>query len=74
MHHDRRVPAERVTDPLLELLVAGVRRLLVGGDRVDVVGADQRGNPDMALTRPFQQLQHDVAGAVAPTMVDHPIE
>ena len=28
----------------------------------------------MALTRPFQQLQHDVAGTVATAVLDHPVE
>ena len=28
----------------------------------------------MALTRPFQQLQHDIAGTVATTVLDHPVE
>jgi hypothetical protein len=40
LQHDRhRVPADEVREPLLEHEVPGVRRLLRGGDRVDVGGA-----------------------------------
>ena len=74
VHGDRGIPAEQPADLPFQVLVTWIDRLLVGRNRVDVVGADQRGNTDMTFTCPLQQLQHDVAGAVAPTMIDHPIE
>ena len=71
---DGGVPAEQAADLAFQVLVPRVGRFLVRRDGVDVVGAGQRGNPDVAFTRPFQQFQHDVAGTVAATVLDHPVE
>ncbi|SKZ82667.1 Uncharacterised protein [Mycobacteroides abscessus subsp. abscessus] len=41
VNHDRGVPAEEVTEPTFDVLVAGEPRLTLGGNRVDVVGRRQ---------------------------------
>ena len=72
--HDRGVPADERADPALDLLVAGEPRLALGRDRVDVVGAAQRGHADLLLAGPLEQPQHDVAGALAAALVDQRVE
>ena len=42
------VPADDATDPALELFVAGEKRLLVGGNRVDVIGGHHGRQADLA--------------------------
>ena len=72
--HDRRVPADDLADPLLERLVAGEGGLALRRDRVDVVGAAQARDADVALGRPAQQRQHQVAGPVVAGVVDDVVE
>ena len=72
--HDRGVPAQPAAVLALDVLVAGEPRLLLGADRVDVVGRRQRRDPDLHLARPLQQLQHDVARPGASGGVDDPVE
>src|SRR5205823_11760413 len=58
-------------DPPLDVLVAGEPRLALGRDRVDVVGAPQRGHPDLSLPGPLDQLEHQVARSrLAPFVQD----
>ena len=49
VHRDRGVPADEAAVGSLGVLVAGEPRLTVGRDGVDVVGAGQRGDADVAL-------------------------
>ncbi len=65
VHHDRGVPPDVGADAPLDVLVAGEPRLALGRDRVDVVGAAQARDADLALAGPLEQAQHEVAGAVA---------
>jgi hypothetical protein len=74
VHHDRRVPAGQPTELALQVDVAGVPRLTLGGDRVDVVGGGQRRQPEVLVAGPFEQPQHDVAGPVATVRVDHHVD
>ncbi len=73
-HHRDRVPADQAPDPALELLVAGEVRLLLGADRVDVARAREAGQPDVALPRPLEQLEHQESGPVLALLVHHLIE
>ena len=71
---DGGVPAQEGADPALDVLVAGEPRLALGRDRVDVVGAAQRGHADVLLAGPLEQAQHHVARAAAAPVVDHRVE
>jgi hypothetical protein len=74
VHHDRCVPAHEATELALEVHVAGVPRLLLGRDGVDVVGRGQRRQPQVLVTSAFEEPQHDVAGPVATVPVDHSVK
>ena len=74
VHHHGGVPAQQSPHLTLERLVAGVLRLLVGGDGVHVVSAGQRGDADLLLARTLEQLQHHVAGTVTTAGLDDPVE
>ena len=63
-HHDRRVPADVGADPPLDVLVAGEPWLALGRDRVDVVGAAQRGHADLPLAGALEQLEHEEPSAL----------
>ncbi len=73
-HHDGGVPAQERTDPALGLLVTWEPRLALRRNRVDVVGAAQRGDADVLLAGPLQQAQHHVARPAAAALVDHRVE
>jgi hypothetical protein len=72
--HHGGVPPDERPDAALDLLVAGEPGLALRGDGVDVVGAPQRGDPDLLLTGSLQQAQHDVARPVATAAVEHRVE
>ena len=74
VHRHRRVPPDPAPVGALGLLVAREPRLPVGGDGVDVVGAGQRGHPDVALAGALQHAQHQVAGALLAGGVEHGVE
>jgi hypothetical protein len=73
-HHDRGVPADVGPDAALDVLVPGEPGFAFRRDRVDVVGAAQRGNPDLSLTRPLEQLEHQVPSPLAATQLDDGVE
>ncbi len=68
--HHGRVPAGRVEDLALDLLVAGEEGLVLGRDGVDVVRAAHLGHGDTLLAGALDQAEHQVAGALAPPLVD----
>ena len=72
--HRHRVPADRGADAALELLVAGEPLLVLGRDRVDVVGRDHRRHADALLTRPLHEARQEIAGAGPAPFVDHRVE
>ena len=72
--HHGRVPAGRVEDLALDLLVAGEERLVLGGDGVDVVRAAHLGHGHALLAGPLDQPQHQVAGAFPAPLVDGGVE
>ena len=72
--HDGGVPADEGPDAALDVLVAGEPRLPLGRDGVDVVGAAQRGDADLALAGALEQLQHHVAGPVLALLVEQGVE
>lgn len=72
--HHRGVPAGRVEDLALDLLVTGEERLVLGGDGVDVVRAAHLGHGDTLLAGALDQPQHQVTGTLAPPLVDGRIE
>ena len=74
VHHDTGVPAQVGAVAALDLLVAGEPRLGLGRDGVDVVGRRQRRHPDLHLTGALEQLEHDVARALAAAFLDDSVE
>jgi hypothetical protein len=72
--HDGRVPPDVGPDPPLDVLIAGKPRLTFGWDRVDIIGAPQRGHPHLSFSCPLEQLQHEVAGSLPAVMVDSGVE
>jgi hypothetical protein len=72
--HHGRVPAGRVEDPPLDLLVAGEERLALGGDRVDVVRAAHLGHGHTLLAGPLDQPQHQIAGPLPAALVHGGVE
>src|SRR5439155_6452173 len=58
----------------LHVLVAGEPGLALRRDGVDVVGGRQRRHADLARPGPFEQAQHDVAGAFGAPLVDDAVE
>ena len=74
MHHDCRVPAVDPSDFALGRLVAGEPRLVLGGDRVDVVGAAKTRDADISLGGAAQERQHQVAGSIVALGVDEVVE
>ena len=72
--HHRRVPAGRVEDLALDLLVAGEERLVLGGDGVDVVRAAHLGHGHALLAGALDQPEHQVAGPLTAALVDGGVE
>ncbi len=70
----RRVPAGRVEDLALDLLVAGEERLVLGRDRVDVVRAAHLGHGHPLLTGALDQAEHEIAGPLPASLVDGGVE
>jgi hypothetical protein len=74
VHEHRGVPPDVGAQPPLDVFVAGEPGLPFRRDGVDVVGRREGRDPDLSFPGPFQQAQHDVAGALGATRVDHAIE
>lgn len=72
--HHRGVPAGRVEDLALDLLVAGEERLVLRGDRVDVVGAAHLGHGHALLARALDEPEHQIAGPLPAALVDGGVE
>ncbi len=54
--HDGGVPADERSDAALDQLIAGEPGLTLGGDRVDVGRAHRRGEADLQLAGPLEEL------------------
>ncbi len=70
MHSERGIPAEPGTVAALEIFVAGEVRLVLGGDRVEVVRRRDHGYTEVQFLGPLEQAQHDLAGALV-TLCGH---
>ena len=70
----RGVPAQVGAEAALGLLVAGEPRLLLGADRVDVVGGRQRRHADLLGAGALEHAQHEVAGPHPAGAVDDRVE
>ena len=68
--HGRGVPADDAADALLHRLVAGERRLLLGGDRVDVARLDEAGQADVELARALEHAAQQEVRALAAVLPD----
>src|SRR5262249_2172992 len=62
--HGHRIPAHQVLDAALDLAAAGVRRLAVGRDGVDVGRAGANGDLDTAADRLVLELVEQEAGTI----------
>ncbi|CAB4918616.1 unannotated protein [freshwater metagenome] len=74
VHHDRGVPADPGSVAAFHRLVAGEPRLVLGGNRVDVVRRCQRRERDAALTGALEQPEHQVASAVGSGPLQQAVE
>ena len=74
VHHDRGVPAQPGAVAALDLLVTGEPGLVLGRDRVDVVGGGQARDAHLALAGALVELEHQVAGAGPAALVDDAVE
>ena len=74
VHDHRGVPAQVGAEAALDLLVAGEPGLLLGADRVDVVGGRQRRDAHLLGPRPLEHAQHEVAGTHPAGAVDDGVE
>lgn len=72
--HHGGVPAGRVQDLALDLLVAREERLVLGRDGVDVVRAAHLGHGHTLLARTLDQAEHEVAGTFPAPLVDSRVE
>ena len=72
--HDHRVPTDERADAALDVLVAREPRLLLGRDRVDVVGLHHRGHADALSPRPLHEPGEQVVGAGLAPAVDDGVE
>ncbi len=70
----RGVPAHVGADALLDLLVAGVVRLVFDRDGVDVVGARRRGDGDLPFAGVFEQPLYYIAGTSPPACVKEAVQ
>ena len=61
--HRHRVPADERADAALDVLVAGEPRLLLGRDRVDVVGLHHQRDADALVAGPFHEAGEEVVRA-----------
>jgi len=61
--HDRGVPADEPADAFLEALVARIRRLLIGADRVDVRGLHEHGHVEPEVTSVIDDAPQEEAQA-----------
>ncbi len=59
---------------MLDFLVAGEVRLLLGADGVDVSGLHQRRQADLELSGSLQELEDDEAGALEASLLDDGVE
>ncbi len=73
-HHHGRVPAGRVEDLALDLLVAGEERLVLRGDRVHVVRTAHFRHGDTLLPRALDEPEHEIAGPLTASLVDGGVE
>ncbi len=73
-HHDRGVPPDPRAVAALDDLVTGEVRLVVDADRVDVRRVERCRDRDVALARPLQQVQQDVARSRSALVVDQAVE
>ena len=73
-HHGERVPADEALDAPLDLAAAGERRLVVGGNRVDVgcVGGERQ--LDAVAARVVAQLAQQLADPDRAARLDHVVE
>ena len=67
---DRGVPPDERPEATLDVLVAGVPRLVLRRNRVDVVGRRQRRHAHLHRARLLEQAQHDIARTVPAGLAD----
>ena len=73
-HRGDRVPAHEATYAVLELGVAGYRRLELDRDRVDVGGAQVLGRVQAAQARVGEDLLEQLPGALGAVVADDGLE
>ena len=74
VHEHGRVPADPRAVAALDLLVTGELGLVLGRDRVEVVGRGDHRHAEVQLLRALQQAEHDLAAALVPLLGDESVE
>ena len=74
VHRDGSVPADPGTVATLDLLVTGEVGLVLGSDRVDVVGGRNHRHAEVQILRALQQTEHDLATAAVALRGDQLLE
>ena len=74
VHRDGGVPADPGAVAALDLLVAGEVGLVLGRDRVDVVGRRNHRHAQVQILRALQQAEHDLAAAAVALRRDQLLE
>ena len=73
-HHGHGVPSDDVADPVLEFVAAGIGRLLVGGDGVDVRRVFGEGKPDALAAGMGLELSDQLAHPARAGMLEHVVQ
>ena len=73
-HHRHRVPADVALDPPLHLPIPRERRLLIGGDGVDVRRADHPRHIHAARAQPFGQAVQEARGLLRPLVLQRELQ
>ncbi len=74
VHHDRGVPAQPLAVAALDVFVTGKSGLVLGRDRVDVIGRRDHRHVDVQFMRTLQEAQHDLACSLVAVSRDEGVE
>ncbi len=74
VHGDRGIPADPRAVAALDLLIAREVRLVLRGDRVDVVGRRDHRHAEVQVLRALQKAEHDLAAAAVTLRGDELLE
>jgi hypothetical protein len=74
LHHGHRVPADDATNALLEQRVTGILALVVGRQRVDVVGVERKIWNDAVTLRGVEHTTNQITRTASTGVLDHGVD